>query len=77
MKLWKTHVDIEGKPKESFLTENKFEAVVIGIRTLFRILGDSKPIEDVVFVPSLIYEIWEHNEIEMKIGSLKLEEVDG
>ena len=77
MKLWKTHVEIEGKPKESFLAENKFEAVVIGIRALFRILGDSKFPQDIEFIPSLVADLWKDNEIVMRIGTIKLEEING
>lgn len=77
MKLWKTHVEIEGKPKESFLAENKFEAVVIGIRALFRILEGSKFLQDIEFIPSLVADLWKDNEIVMRIGTIKLEEVDG
>ena len=77
MKLWETNIDIDGKEKETFLSENKFEAVIIGIRALFRILTLSNSVETIELVSTVFNELWEHGVVQLKFGNICLEETDG
>ena len=79
MKAFRTTVEVTGKEKESFLSDNKLEAIIIGVRALVRILKNSDRLdkEDMEYFPAIFHDLWKNGQCLFAIGKITLEEIDG